>query len=183
MAERIIDACCLINLCACGEEADVFRACGEFYVPDQVLGEALRIRRVDDDDPTRLVLQEIDLGDAIAAGHIQKCQLEGQDELDAFVRFAMELDDGEASCLATARSREWTVATDDRKARRIASENGIALISTPELIQKWVNAASPDEATAVELLRRIERFARFRPRRSDPLYGWWIGLSDRDDDG
>ena len=142
--------------------------------------EALRIRRVDEDDPTRLVSQEIDLGDAIAAGYIQTCQLEGQDELDAFVRFAMELDDGEASCLAIAESRGWTVATDDRKARRIASENGIALTSTPELIQKWVNATSPNEATVVELLRRIERFARFRPRRGDPLHGWWVALTDKE---
>lgn len=183
MTERIIDACCLINLYASGEEAGIFQACGEFYVTDEVRGEALRIRRVDEDDPTRLVSQEIDLGSAIAAGHIQKCQLEGQGELDAFVRFAMELDDGEASCLAIAKSRGWTVATDDRKARRIASENGIVLISTPELIQKWVNAMSPDEATAIELLRRIERFARFRPRRSDPLHEWWVGRSDKDNEG
>ena len=181
MAERIIDACCLVNLYASGKETSIFRACGEFYVSDQVWGEALWIRRVDDDDLSRLVSQEIVLDDAIAAGQIQKCQLEGQDELDAFVRFAMELNDGEASCLAIAKSRGWTVATDDRKARRIASENGIALISTPELTQRWVNATSPDEATTVELLIRIERFAKFRPRRSDPLHGWWVGFSDKDD--
>lgn len=183
MTERILDACCLINLYASGEEAGICRASGEFYVCDEARGEAPRIRRVDDDDPTRLVSREIDLGPAIAAGTIQKCQLEGQDELDAFVRFAVELDDGEASCLAIAKSRGWTVATDDRKARRIASENGIALIGTPELIQKWANATAPDEATVGALLRRIERFARYRPRRSDPLYGWWIGLSEKDDDG
>lgn len=182
MTERIIDACCLINLFASGEEASICQVCGEFYVSDKARGEALRIRRVDDDDPTRLVWREIDLGTAIVAGQIQTCQLEREDELDAFVRFAMELDDGEASCLAIARSRGWTVATDDRKARRIASENGIALIGTPELIQKWVNATSLDRATAGALLRRIERFARYRPRRTDPLHGWWVGLSDKDDD-
>lgn len=180
MSERIIDARCLINLYASGKESSIFQACGEFWVPNQVQNEALCIRRVDEDDPTRLVSQEIDLGDAIAAGHIQKCQLEGQDELDAFVRFAMELDDGEASCLAIAKSRGWTVATDDRKARRIASESGISLISTPELIQRWVDSTSPDEATAGALLRRIERFARYYPRRGDPLHGWWTGLGETD---
>jgi hypothetical protein len=183
MSERIIDACCLINLYASGKEGSIIQACGEFWVSTQVQDEALRIRRVDEDDPTRLVSQEIDLGDAITAGQIQKCQLEGQDELDAFVRFAMQLDDGEASCLAIAKSRGWTVATDDRKARRIASENGILLVSTPELIQRWIDATSPDEATAGALLRRVERFAKYRPSRSDPLHGWWVGLSDKDDDG
>ena len=128
MSERIIDACCLINLYATGTEDSIFQACGEFWVPTQVQNESLCIRRVDEDDPTRLVSQDIVLGDAIAAGLIQTCQLEGQDEVDAFVRFAMEVDDGEASCLAIAMSRGWIVATDDRKARRIASENGIALI-------------------------------------------------------
>ncbi len=178
MTERIIDACCLINLYASGQEASILQACGKFCVSSEVQREALRIRRVDEDDPTRLVSQDLDLGDAIAAGQIETCQLEGQDELDVFVQFAMELDDGEASCLAIAASRGWTVATDDRKARRIASESGIALTSTPELIQKWVAETSPDEPAIVELLRSIERFARFRPRRTDPLHAWWVGLSD-----
>lgn len=179
MSERIIDACCLINLYATGTEDSIFQACGELWVPTQVQNEALRIRRFDKDDPTRFVSQDIDLSDAIAAGLIQACQLEGQDELDAFVRFAMELDDGEASCLAIAVSRGWTVATDDRKARRIAKDNGVALISTPELIQRWVDAASPCESTVSEVLKRIELFAKFRPRRNDPLHGWWVSLTDR----
>ena len=178
MSERIIDACCLINLYASGKESSIFQACGKFWVPTQVRSEALRIRRVDEDDPTRLVSQDIDLGDATAAGFIQACQLEGQNEKDAFVRFAMQLDDGEASCFAIAMSRGWTVATDDRKARRIASENGIALISTPELIQRWVDAASPTEETVADVLKKIELFARFRPRRSDPLHSWWTDLTD-----
>lgn len=180
MAECIFDACCLINLYASGKEISIIQACGDFYVSEQVQHESLRIRKVDKDDPTKLVSEEIDLRSAIAARQIHQCQLDGEDELDAFVQFATELDDGEASCLAIAKSRRWTVATDDRKARRIASENGIALASTAELIHKWVNAMSPDEATVVELLRRIERLARFRPRRSDPLYEWWAGLSDKD---
>ena len=181
MSERIIDACCLINLYASGKENSIFQACGKFWVPIRVQNEALRIRRVDEDDPARLVSQNIDLGDAIASGYIQTCQLEGQDEVDAFVRFAMQLDDGEASCLAIAMSRGWTVATDDRKARRIASENGIALISTPELIQRWIDVTSPSELVISELLRKIERFVRFRPRRVDPLHDWWVAFSERDD--
>ena len=181
MSERIIDACCLINLYASGEEESILRACGGFWIPAQVRSEALRIRRVDEDDPTRLVPQEIDLGGAIKAGYIRQCQLQGQEELDAFVRFAMQLDDGEASCLAVAESRGWSVATDDRKARRIASENGIPLTSTPELVRRWIDATSPDHAAITELLRRIERFARFCPRRADPLHGWWVAFGGKDD--
>ncbi len=180
MSERIIDACCLINLYASGTEDSIISACGGFWVPTQVQNEALLVRRFDEDDPTRLVTRDIHLNDAIASGLIQTCQLEGQDETDAFVRFAMELDDGEASCLAIAMSRGWFAATDDRKARRIASENGIALIGTPELIQRWIDATSPSEAAVADVLKKIELFAKFRPRRSDPLYGWWVGLTETD---
>ena len=178
MSELIVDACCLINLYATGTEDRIFQVCGEVWVPAQVQNEALRIRCIDEDHPTRLVSQDIDLDDAIAAGYIRTCQVEGQDELDAFVRFAMQLDDGEACCLAIAMSRGWTVATDDRKARRIASENGIELISTAELIQRWVDAVSASEGAVADVLKKIELFAKFRPRRTDPLYGWWTGISE-----
>lgn len=176
MSKRIIDACCLINLYASGEEASIVRACGEYYVPDEVRNEALRIRKVDEDDPTKLVAHDINLGDAIAAGVFQSCHLE-DGELADFVRFAMQLDDGEASCLAIAKSRQMIAATDGKKARRIASENGIDLISTPEMIQEWMRATSPNESTVIEILQRIERFGRFIPRRTDPLYEWWVELS------
>ena len=179
MAERIIDACCLINLYATGKEKSIFEASGGFYVSEQVQGEALRIRKIDDDDSTRLVPKEIDLTDAITTGLIHPCQFDGQDDLDSFIQFARKLDDGEASCLAIARSRGWTVASDDRKARRIASENNIALVSTPELIREWVDVTSAGESVVADVLRLIERFARFRPRRTDPLHDWWIGLSDQ----
>lgn len=178
MAESIVDACCLINLFASGKERSIFRACAELWVPTQVQNEALRIRRIDEDDPEKLVSQDIDVGAAIAKGYIHSCSFEGQDEWNAFVGFAMQLDDGEASCLAIALSRGWTVATDDRKARRIAYENGISLISTPELIQRWVDATAASEATVAEVLKRIEHFAKFQPRRSDPLYGWWTTLTE-----
>ncbi len=29
-----------------------------------------------------------------------------------------------------------------------------------------------------DVLKKIELFAKFRPRRSDPLYGWWVGLTE-----
>ncbi len=63
--------------------------------------------------------------------------------------------------------------------RRIASEYEIALTSTPELIQRWVDATSLSEATVAEVLKKIELFAKFRPRRADPLFGWWTGLRDK----
>jgi len=54
--------------------------------------------------------------------------------LDSFIQFAVKLGDGEASCLAIAKSGGWTIA------RRASLLRINALTSAPELIRKWVDA-------------------------------------------
>ncbi len=175
MPDAIIDACCLINLYATDRAAEILAACGgSFYVSTQVRAESLSIRRPDESDPRQLVAVPLDLAAALAAGQIQSCQLEGSAEQAAYVAFVTELDDGEASCLAIAQSRGWTVATDDRKAIRMAKEAGILVITTPELLKRWAEAtqATPEEIAAT--LEQIEQYARFRrPRMDSPGANWW----------
>jgi predicted nucleic acid-binding protein len=179
MAEKIIDACCLINLYSTGMEATILRACAdEFHVSTQVQNEALTIRQFNDEDPPHLVSQPIDLANLISDDLVSLCEPEGEDETDAYVQFATLLDDGEASCLAIAKNRGWTVATDDRKATRIASESGIAVITTVEVVRKWVANESPSDEQIVEVLQKIEQFARYRPRRGSPESAWWYQVLD-----
>ena len=181
MADWIIDACCLINLYASGKAESILASCaGEFHVSPEVLKESLTIRRRDADDPGLLISAPIDLSGAISAGLLKECRLDGDIEIEAFVEFAAQVDDGEASCLAIARSRGWVIATDDRKATRLAAEAGVAVVTTPELLQTWAEATGPGDEILAEVLQNIELFARFRPRRSDPLYDWWTSLSDRE---
>ena len=135
MLDSIIDACCLINLYATDRPAEILQSCSRtFYISTQVAGETLSIRQPDPLDPANAIAVPLDLSFEIASGQIQQCSLSGTVEQAAYINFATELDDGEASCLAIARSRGWTVATDDRKAIRIAQENGIAIVTTPELV-------------------------------------------------
>jgi hypothetical protein len=179
MADHIVDACCLINLYASGKVESIIPACsGDFYVSEQVRSESLKIRQPDENDPESLVLSPINLSDAIASGLFKECFLTGPAELDAYVRFAVEVEDGEASCLAIAESRSWSVVTDDRKAHRLASDAGISVVTTPELIEQWATATRPFDDEVTEVLRCIERYSRFRPRRSSPLYEWWVARSD-----
>lgn len=180
MADQIVDACCLINLYASGKVEAILPACGgDFYVSEQVQAEALSIRQPDSEDPSLLVRSPIDLSQAISSGLIKACRFESEAESALFVEFATLIDDGEASCLAIAKSRGWLVATDDRKALRLASESGIAVITTPELVQRWVQNSQPSERDLVDLLHCIERFARFRPRRGSPLCDWWSDFVNR----
>lgn len=178
MADQIIDACCLINLYASGRIHNILPACGgDFYISEQVGRESLSIREPDPHDPSVLVVSPLDLSVPLSTGLLLSCRVEGATEIQSYVEFATELDDGEASCLAIAKSRGWLVATDDPKAIRVASESGIAIITTPELIERWVKATGPSQSEIIDTFRRIERFASFRPRRASPLHAWWMSLS------
>ena len=181
MKEQIIDTCCLLNLYATDEQMPILKHFGGVFVSEHVQQEALWIRCVDHESPPQLVPHQVDLGEAIDAGHITVCTFESQQEADWFVLYAQQLDDGESSVLALAKSRGWTVATDDKKARRIAVEQGINVIGTSEMIQVWAASQGLSDEQIGDVLRRIQRFGRFRPRRSDPLYDWWTRLVSESD--
>lgn len=174
IVETFVDACCLINLFASGSIEQIIPACGrDFYVSPHVRGESLTIRQPDPLDASLLVPTPIDLTKAITEGLVKECQFQGPAELDSFLEFAMQVDDGEASCLAIAKARGWAIATDDQKASRIAQAVNIPIISTPELMQLWVSVANPTSQDISRTLGFIERFAKFRPRRNSTFYSWW----------
>lgn len=177
MPQRIVDACCLINLYASRNVLDILRVLeGGLFVPDLVRDESLFIRKDDDLGTSNLVPEAIDLTEAFAEGLLHGCQLEDAVEAECFVRFATAVDDGEAICLALAKCRNWMIATDDRKAIRLATAEGIGTITTAEIVRRWADSCRATEAAVAEILQRIERYARFRPRKDSPLHDWWWRL-------
>jgi predicted nucleic acid-binding protein len=82
--------------------------------------------------------------------------------------------DGEAMCLALAEQRRWLVATDDRKAIRVAKQAGLKVVSCPELIKAWADATGADPAALNKVLEDIEVLAQFKPNPSMPEYQWWV---------
>jgi hypothetical protein len=112
----------------------------------------------------------------ISAGLLMRVDLEDDAEKAAYVDLAAELEDGEAMTIAIAAVRGFAVATDDRKARRIAAQrygNSLVLVRTTEILRAWVLDACVDDATVRTVLNRIETIARFRPANDDPLRDWW----------
>jgi predicted nucleic acid-binding protein len=83
------------------------------------------------------------------------------------------LDDGEAACLAIAKVRGWTLATDDRKGRREAGALGVPVVTTPELVKRWADATKADDEAVAKVLKAIQDFARFFPHKTMPLHPWW----------
>jgi predicted nucleic acid-binding protein len=176
MSDSIVDSCCVINLYAAGNLISVLPAAlgVRMHVPQKVLEESLYVRQPDPADATKLVQRAVDLAAVIGAGLLHRCDLEGEDELNLFVQLATTLDDGEAACLAIAKTRGWTLATDDRKGRREAASLGVPVITTPELVKAWADTAKADAAGVARTLRDIQDWARFAPHKTMPLYSWWV---------
>lgn len=133
MSDAIVDSCCVIDLYAAGNLPALLPALGRrLHVPDKVLEETLAVRARDGGTAggePMLVQRAVDLAAALTAGLLHRCDLEGKDELELFVRLAAVVDDGEAACLAVAKSRGWTLATDDRKGRREAATLGVPVVT------------------------------------------------------
>lgn len=197
MQDVTIDACCLINLCAAekilsppttsrkaGKKGAKRKAASvgldlSLHVPAQVSQEALYLLQPDKENEGQVVKEELDLSVYIAAGILCPCDLEGEAETTLFVNLATQLDDGEAACLAIAESRGWWLATDDRKGIRIASEHGVDVITTPEIIKHWADDTSASDKETATVVQNIDRFACYRPRKKSPLYSWWMKFLNR----
>ena len=117
----------------------------------------------------------IDLRELEQAGVLQKTNL-SDEKLEFVIELARQVDDGEAEAISVGMSRRVRVATDDRKARRAASDRGNALLSTPDMLHDWQAAANISDAKMSSVLRLIGRRSRFRPPADHGLYAWWMQL-------
>jgi predicted nucleic acid-binding protein len=175
-APAVIDACCLIDLLVSGLAGEILRANAfNWHLPIAVKDEVRYIRRYDPTQPGALINEPADLSPHLTSGLLTSCQPVDPPEEARFVHYAAQFrSDGEAMCLALAESRGWTVATDDRKATRIAAGAGLTVISCPQLVKAWADAGRPTQAVLAQVLADIETLAQFRPNSSMPESVWWF---------
>jgi predicted nucleic acid-binding protein len=167
----------MINLYAAGELRRRLSLFGcRWYLPTVVVAEALYVH-IEQADGT-IEKSPIDLQSFVDDGTLLSCTAESAEELELYVDLATGIGDGEAMALAIAKSRGWTLLTDDRKARRIADGLAIGVLTTPELIKRWADSTilSCDELR--DTLRLIEDRASFFPAVSHPLHSWWRDSAD-----
>ena len=174
---QILDACVLINLLASGEAEGVLRAAArDSFVCAAVEREAVYLRTDDPNSPLELV----SLAPYFGAGLLTVCDVEGAAEMGLYVNYAADLDDGEAMSLAIALARDFILATDERKARRLfleAARDPGRLVSTSELMRAWVEGASVPAERLKSALLRVESRARYQPPPTDANYRWWADAS------
>jgi predicted nucleic acid-binding protein len=175
----VLDTCCLVNLAAIDGTLECLAVFGlTWYVPTAVETEGIFIRSATDTKEVR----RIDLAPNITAGIVRICAPADDVEHALYVELAMSLDDGEAMALAIAKSRRWKLATDDRKARNTAASIGVAIVTTPELLERWATRAHHSEAETADALRRIESLARFTPPDNSPGTEWWRKIRLKDNE-
>ena len=172
MDDTVVDACCMINLFAAGNLSGRLSLLGgKWYVPSAVLTESLYVHAEREDGT--IEKSPIDLKSFFDNGTLLFCTVEPGEELVLYIDLATQIDDGEAMALAIAKSRGWTLSTDDRKAKRLADELSVTVLTTPEIVKRWSDLAVPSPDELRETIRLIERLASFVPATSHPLHDWW----------
>jgi hypothetical protein len=167
----LLDACVALNLAATGRPAEVLTTLEpQFAMARQAAEETLYVETI---MAGKVIQEVVEPGQWAADGILQLLDLEPT-ETATFVTLAAEIDDGEAATLTIALHRRLEVATDDRKARRVAARLDLTdPVRTSQLLHDYCTAADLPDSEAAELLRAVEQRARFRPPASDPLHPWW----------
>lgn len=171
--DAVIDACCLVNICSTRNPSRIFAHTGmKWYVPAAVKAESLYRYKPDADG--NLVREPIPIQELADSGCLALYTPAVDEELELYVQLAAVLDDGEAMALAVAKYRRWWFASDDRKARKIATGLSVKLLGTPEILQRWVASFHPDDGEVAAVLLDIQSLARFVPATSSTAYAWWM---------
>jgi predicted nucleic acid-binding protein len=195
--ERLVflDACCLINLFASGRAEDILRALPyrfvvARYVAEEEVLEVGSNAAEEDDHEGRVALRPL-ISDLIEKEVVTALAVSSGDEQSELVRFAVDLDDGEAHTCALAITRGAQVATDDKKAIRVfqeALEETAAgatarrsVVRTSELLFDWADRHQVPEPDLVKIVRAVARRATFLPPKSDPHFERWMKLLEGGD--
>jgi hypothetical protein len=170
-----------LNLLASGREVEVVRSLDlRLLVTPQVAVEALFLWTPPDADGRREKVPA-STDTLRAEGLMETRALDSVALLDAFVRAAERIADGDASCIAVAGVLGLPLVTDDRKERRLAADfyPTVEFISTLDLVKDASRALgwSDDELAAVAAALRWR--GNFGPPRRDPRSEWSISLLKR----
>jgi hypothetical protein len=175
----LLDACCLINLLATGCMEEILGILPFRFATSRLVAtkEVLTIAR-EAEEGVPIEREVIPSSVLENAKNLTLLDLSTDQDLAAFVHFASDLDDGEASICALALTHGGGVATDDRKALRVLRRDApqVLTVQTPELLHDWARLAELSPSELARILRSVEWRARFRPRSDAPKFEWWFSF-------
>ena len=175
----VLDASTLLNLYATGCLSAIALAVqGQLEVAEYVIeNEAIYVWQTDSTG-NREQAVPVDITPVVSEGLIRVVKLEHPDDQATFVALASLVDDGEAVTAALAARRGCSVATDDRKARRVFGElmPDLPMVSTLDLLKQWAVARQVPGDQLQAAMEKMRRGASFVPSSRDPLFGWWSSV-------
>lgn len=172
-----LDSCSIINFYASMHfETLVESIVGRPMIADYVIRESQFIRTRTDDGGEEKEL--IVLDSFVRDGLVEVATLETEAEFELFLTLALRLDDGEAATLTMAASRGGTIVTDDRKALAIAAELSVPVLTTPDVVFRWVESMDLPKNMVAGALRAMRLRARYEPGKHHPLRSWWYASID-----
>ena len=175
----LLDASCLLNLYATGCLREIAAAIDiRFQVARYVLEHEAIYTWVPNIESGRDEPVPVDVSPLIAEDLINVIGLEDIAEQATFVELATLVDDGEAVTAALAFHRGCSVATDDRKARRVFGERipSVQLFSTLDLLKLWADVGHiPEDELRASMIAMRSR-ASYIPSNRDPLFEWWASI-------
>jgi len=180
MKRQIIDCCALLNLyTGWGSLQPLLSFELSLYVAKAVIEESLYINEWDSNQEK--VKVPIDLRSIREDSNLTVVAPQTIAEIDDYIDFAMEIDDGEAQSLSIAKHRNLVLLTDDRKALALARRTDVSVetLTTVEILQEWGGTSIEHAQSLPTILRRITELARFTPRGGTPERIWWDGLIER----
>lgn len=170
----ILDACCVINLCASGHLSDTLTTIPATVAVVEVVhnDELLKMPPVGV-GPDK---QSEDIASIFSKGLLQIARFESEVEQENFVNIAAILgDDGESATIALAMQRNRAIATDDKSALDFIRRESANLqtITTPDLIKHWSEIRGPAPGTLRDALTSISVNGHYDPPREHPFRDWW----------
>lgn len=180
----VLDASCLLNLYGTGRLREIALAVGwRLEVAEYVLENEVIYTWQADSEGTRETAVPVDLTPLLSEGLIRILKLESPDDQETFLALAAVVDDGEAATAALAAGRGCSLATDDRKARRVFAEliPEVALVSTLELLKLWAEESQVPGYVLREAMDAMRTSTSYVPSSRDPLYGWWASIMSSGD--
>ena len=170
----VLDACCILNLCASGHLIEIIRSIPAQVVVTQVVRdkELLTLQRLVEEANEELNPFE----EAIDKELITVEDFKSEGEEETFVYYAFELgDDGESASGAIAVHRQWAIATDDKRAISFFQREApqLEILSTLDIIKHWSETEKVSLVRLRSVLTAIRIRGRYIPPRNHPLLRWW----------
>lgn len=167
----LLDACVAINLAAAARLDQIAGTMQvTFIIVAQAASEAGYLRDI---VKGTTVLTPINL-DQFAPSESLEIREFAPAELALYLELASIVDDGEAATIALATHHRIDLATDDRRARRLCAERGVAEpMRTVALLHAYAEAARLKNDDVRQMLIQVRDRASFQPARSDPNLKWW----------